>query len=143
MANKKIGGLGEIALRVNDLDASQAFYAEKIGLELMRRFETSAFFKIADGFAGHTQILALFDRAGSDNTDNYNPPSQSHTTIDHIAFTINLADFYSEQERLEAAGVPTRTSIHTWVQWRSLYVNDPDGNTVEFVCLDPSIPKTG
>ena len=61
--NSKIGGLGEVALRVNDLDASQTFYAEKIGLELMRRFPTSAFFKIADGFAGHTVILALFDRS--------------------------------------------------------------------------------
>lgn len=136
--NKKIGMLGEIALSVADLDASQTFYTDKIGLELMRRFETSAFFKIADGYAGHTQILALFDRSA-----NLDKPEQQRTTLDHIAFTVALEDFESEQQRLEAAGVPTRTTTHAWVQWRSLYVKDPDGNTIELVCYDPSIPKEG
>lgn len=138
MAHKKIGGLGEIAFRVNNLDASQAFYEDKISLELIRRFDTSAFFKIADGFAGHTQILALFDRSADPNGQ---PPSQAHTTVDHIAFTVDVKDFESEKARLEAAGLETRTSIHAWVQWRSLYVTDPDENSVEFVCFDPSIPK--
>jgi len=131
--NKKIGMLGEIALSVADLDASQAFYTDKIGLELMRRFESSAFFKIAEGYAGHTQILALFDRSAV-----LDKPEQKRTTLDHIAFTIALEDFESEQERLEAAGVPTSTTTHGWVQWRSLYVDDPDGNTVELVCFDPN-----
>lgn len=138
MAKTKIGGLGEIAFRVTDLEASQAFYADKIGLELMRRFETSAFFKVADGFAGHTQILALFDRSAVPNSQ---PPSKAHTTVDHIAFTIDLKDFESEKARLQAAGLGVTTTIHAWVQWRSLYVSDPDGNTIEFVCYDPSIPK--
>jgi catechol-2,3-dioxygenase len=57
-----VRALGEVALRVNDLDNSQAFYADVIGLELMRRFEHAAFFRIAEGYAGHTAILALFDR---------------------------------------------------------------------------------
>ena len=131
--NERIGGLGEVALRVNDLDASQAFYAEKIGLELMRRFPTSAFFKIGDGFAGHTVILALFDRSSR--------VGQGKTTLDHLAFTIDIADFATEKARLESLGVPTRETTHGWVQWRSIYVEDPDGNTVEFVAFDPSIPK--
>jgi hypothetical protein len=29
------------------------------------------------------------------------------------------------------------TATHDWVQWRSLYVEDPDGNDVELVCYDP------
>lgn len=33
-----VRALGEVALRVNDLDKSQAFYADVISLELMRRF---------------------------------------------------------------------------------------------------------
>ncbi len=53
-----VRALGEVALRVNDLDKSQAFYAEVIGLQLMRRFEQAAFFRIADGYAGHTAVLA-------------------------------------------------------------------------------------
>jgi catechol-2,3-dioxygenase len=124
-----VRALGEVALRVNDLDNSQAFYAEVIGLELMRRFEQAAFFRIADGYAGHTTILALFDRETS--------VEQARTTVDHIAFTIALSDYEAEKRRLEGLGLGVTTATHEWVHWRSLYIEDPDGNEVELVCYDP------
>lgn len=132
----KIKGLGEIAFRVEDLDGMQRFYQEVIGLPLMRRFDTSAFFKIADGIEGHTQILALFDRQADANYTNIDP---AKTTVDHIAFAISLADFDAECERLRSLGLSVRTTTHAWVKWRSLYVDDPEGNLVEFVCYDESI----
>jgi len=135
-ATRPIAALGEIALRVTNLDAMQRFYESVIGLELMKRFETSAFFKIAEGYQGHTQILALFDRAG---TPGYTGLDAARTTVDHIAFTIALADFWPEVARLEALGQSVSTTTHAWVQWRSLYVTDPEGNSVELVCFDPSI----
>ena len=58
-----IRGLGEIALRVNNLDAMQKFYEKVIGLQLMTRVPNCAFFRIADGYGGDTQVLALFDRS--------------------------------------------------------------------------------
>ncbi|RMH18314.1 MAG: VOC family protein, partial [Acidobacteria bacterium] len=45
----RIKALGEIALRVADLDAMQRFYEQVIGLPLLRRFPRAAFFKIAGG----------------------------------------------------------------------------------------------
>jgi catechol 2,3-dioxygenase len=132
---RPVGGLGEIALRVDDLDAMQRFYAEVIGLELMRRFEASAFFRIADGYAGHTQILALFDRRDSQAE----PPRAAATSVDHVAFAIPLAAYASERARLEALGLKVDTAEHGWVRWRSLYVSDPEGNRVELVCFDPSV----
>jgi catechol-2,3-dioxygenase len=51
-----VRGLGEIALRVNDLAAMQQFYEQVIGLPLMTRFPNSAFFMIADGHGGHTRL---------------------------------------------------------------------------------------
>src|SRR5690348_11896523 len=57
-----VRGLGEIAFRVSNLDATQKFYEEVLGLPLMTRVPNCAFFKIADGYGGHTQVLALFDR---------------------------------------------------------------------------------
>ena len=137
-AHRPIAALGEIALRVDDLDTMQYFYASVIGLELMKRFETSAFFKIGEGYAGHTQILALFDRAG---TPGYTGLDAPRTTVDHIAFTIALADFWPEVARLKALGLSVSTTTHAWVQWRSLYVDDPEGNTVELVCFDPGIEQ--
>src|SRR5215470_15778850 len=60
--HRTIKGLGEIALRVEDLDTMQHFYEEVIGLELIKRFHNASFLKLADGYDGHTQVLALFDR---------------------------------------------------------------------------------
>ena len=132
----RIKALGEIALRVEDLDNMQKFYEEVIGLPLMKRFDNSAFFKIADGFEGHTQILALFNRTDSAN---YSGLDAEKTTVDHIAFAISLDDFEPEKRRLEQRGLQVNTAEHAWVHWRSLYVNDPEGNCVEFVCYDDSV----
>ncbi len=134
--DSKIKGLGEIAFRVDDLDVMQTFYSEIVGLPLLKRFDNSAFFKIADGIEGHTQILALFDR--SDEPD-YIGPDSARTTVDHIAFAISLQDFAAEKERLQAHGLKVDTSEHSWVHWRSLYINDPEGNRVEWVCYDPDV----
>ena len=131
-----VRGLGEIALRVNNLDAMQRFYEEVIGLPLMTRVPTCAFFKIADGYGGHTQVLALFDRAQSPG---YRGTDAATSTIDHIAFEIALTDFADERKRLEASGLQVETAEHAWVRWRSLYVTDPEGNQVELVCYDGSV----
>jgi len=130
-----VRGLGEIALRVNDLAAMQQFYEQVIGLPLMTRFPNSAFFKIAEGYGGHTQVLALFDRSQSPG---YRGTDAATSTIDHIAFEIPLADFADELKRLKSLGLEVETAYHAWVYWRSLYVTDPEGNQVELVCYDRS-----
>ena len=131
-----VRGLGEIALRVNDLNAMQKFYEEIIGLPLMTRVPNCAFFKIAEGYGGHTQVLALFDRSESPG---YHGTDAATSTIDHIAFEISLADFADEKKRLKALGLQVETAEHAWVHWRSLYVTDPEGNQVELVCYDESV----
>ena len=131
-----IRGLGEIALRVRNLEAMQKFYEDVIGLHLLRRFPNSAFFKIAEGHGGHTQVLALFDRSAESD---YRAPDAASSTIDHIAFEISLADFAAELARLKSLGIKVETSEHAWVHWRSLYVTDPEGNQVEFVCYDETV----
>ena len=128
--------LGEIALRVVNLEKMQQFYEEVIGLELMKRFPHAAFFKIAEGLAGHTQILALFDRKAEPD---YAGLDSAKTTVDHIAFAIALEDFENEKVRLEELGMVVRTSTHAWVHWRSLYLSDPEENLVEFVCYDEAV----
>jgi len=131
-----VRGLEEIALRVNNLDAMQKFYTEVVGLALIKRFPNAAFLKIADGCGGHIQVLALFDRSQSLG---YRRIDAATSTIDHIAFEIPLADFEHEKKRLEALGLEVETAEHTWVHWRSLYVDDPEGNKVEMVCYDSSV----
>jgi hypothetical protein len=76
-------------------------------------------------------VLALFDRK--------TPVEQAHSTVDHLAFTIALADYEAEKQRLEALGLTVTAATHEWVHWRSLYIADPDGNEVELVCYDPQV----
>ena len=58
---RRVKGLGEVSIRVRDLDAVHKFYEEVVGLEVLRRDESFVFFKVAEGYGGHTQNLALFD----------------------------------------------------------------------------------
>lgn len=135
-----IKGLGEVALQVNDLDRMIDFYQDIVGLPLLKRFDHAAFFKVADGIAGHTQVIALFDRTQSESAAP-SPIAYRRPPLDHLAFGIELADYEAELNRLRSLSVEVRADTHNWVQWRSLYVTDPEGNFVEWVCFDPSIPQ--
>ena len=130
-----IQGLGEIGLRVNDLERMADFYEHVIGLERWQRFEGGLFFRIAEGFAGHTRVLGLFDRRDRDPV----PPQSAASTLDHFAFEISLAAYESERQRLEGLGLSVRTRQFPAFHWRALFIEDPEGNTVELVCYDPSV----
>ena len=56
---RRVKGLGEVSIRVRDLDAMQKFYEEVIGLEVLRRDESFVFFKVAEGYGGHTESRTL------------------------------------------------------------------------------------
>ena len=107
------------------------FYERVVGLELMRQFPGIAFFRLGEGYGGHTTILALFDRDTA--------VGRERTTLDHFAFTIDIEDYETERKRLETAGLEVRSVVFEWVGWRSLFFRDPEGNQVEFVCRDPKL----
>ncbi len=142
-----VKAIGEIALRVNDLGKMQKFYEEVIGLEVFKRFPKAVFFRIADGYEGHPQALVLFDRSEKQTGAQIQKStphgvSQAHSTLDHLAFEIDLEEYEREHNRLEQLGLSVETKLFEWVGWRSLYISDPEGNTVEFVCYDSSIKKS-
>ena len=137
---RRIKGLGEVSIRVRDLDAMHKFYEEVVGLEVLRRDESFVFFKIAEGYGGHTQNLALFEASNTMFLDNkaeqLNP---QETTLHHIALNVALEDFESEKMRLEGLGLKVDATVHEWLHVRSLYFPDPEGNLLEFVCYDASV----
>ncbi len=123
--------LGELALRVNDLAAVVAFYRDVVGLKVWREYSDCVFFEIAEGVTGHPQTLALFDRGVDVGTE--------RTTLDHLAFVIDRDDYDARRAQLERLGLDVTAKEFPSFQWRSLFVRDPDGNTVEFVCYDASV----
>ena len=139
-SDRRIKGLGEVSIRVKNLDAMHKFYEEVVGLEELRRDESFVFFKVAEGYGGHSQNLALFDVT---NISLFNPRapqiSAEQTTLHHIALNISLEDFESEKMRLEGLGLKINATVHEWLHVRSQYFYDPEGNHLEFVAYDETV----
>jgi catechol-2,3-dioxygenase len=130
-SDRRIKGLGEVSICVKNLDAMSKFYQDVVGLQVLRREESFVFFKVAEGYGGHTQNLALFD-----TTTELNPEA---TTLHHIALNVALEDFESEKMRLENMGLKVNATVHEWLHVRSMYFSDPEGNSLEFVAYDETV----
>ncbi len=139
-SDRTVKGLGEVSILVQDLGVMQGFYRDVVGLEVLRQEEDYVFFKIAEGYGGHTQNLALFDAANRTFLEDKSQLlSKRQTTLHHIALNVALADFESEKRRLEGLGLRVHATEHAWIHVRSLYFADPEGNTLELVAYDDSV----
>ena len=138
-STRPIKALGEVVLRIRNLDTVQEFYENVVGLELLARFEnTMVFFQIGPD---HAQSLALCDQSGEADhrSRHYDGLDPDKSTLNHIAFTISASDYEAEKQRLQNLGWDVETGEHPWVHYRSLYIADPERNVVEFVCYDASV----
>jgi catechol 2,3-dioxygenase len=132
-------GVGEIVLRVRNLDIMIGFYRRTLGLELLRRFgDEIAFLRVAEGYGGHTQIIGFFR---DDMPSNFRRrPWEGHepgrTTLHHFALEIARDEYDQALAHLAELGIETDTAVHAWIGWRSIYFRDPKENTVELVCFD-------
>ena len=138
--------LGEIAIRCADMSAMVAFYETVIGLERLYGDHNSAivFFRIAEGFGGHTQVLALFHHAvaprpglhpiGADR-----PVTGGGSALHHIALSLPFEEQDAVLRWYDEIGQPYRIEEFGWIGWRGIFTEDPEGNTVELVAYDPSL----
>ena len=138
-----VRALGEIAIRCIDHAAMVAFYRDVIGLEPMRDPENDpiAFFRIADGFEGHTAVLALFrndiEGAGRTRASDQPPKTGPASSLHHIALSLPWAEQDAVIAWYEDLGMEYHVETFDWVGWRGVFTFDPDGNTVELVARDP------
>ena len=130
--------IAEVGLRVKDLAQMVGFYQEVLGLEIVRAYPKHVFLKAGEldsplGRGGHPQLLVLFDRDLRLEID--------LTTLDHLAFEIPLDEFETERMRLPGMGLEfvekTWSSEYAWLRARSLFFDDPEGNTVELIAYAP------
>jgi catechol 2,3-dioxygenase-like lactoylglutathione lyase family enzyme len=129
-------------IRVGDLDRSIDFYTNVINLEVYAAFGSVTFLKIDDDFEGHPQLLAIFQKnhtfSGPKDL-NTDTASSKMGTLHHFAFVIDQGGFDIEKVRLASENVELWFTEHKQFGWRSMYLFDPDGNSVEYVCYDPAI----
>ena len=141
-----VRALGEIAIRCDNLAGMAAFYGDVLGLERMEGNASSGivFFRIAEGFGGHTQVLALFEktaagRPGLHPTGSDAPETGARSSLHHIALTIPYHEQDAAMAWYEKLGKSYRVEQFDWVGWRGIFTEDPEGNTVELVAFDPSM----
>jgi len=120
----KVQQLGHVVLKVRDRDRSEQFYTGVLGLPIAARMDAPAMTFFTLGNHHDFAIVAV----GADGPDAVpNSPG-----LFHVAFKVGdtTDDLRQTKEQLDALGVEIAGIMdHTVSQ--SIYVNDPDGNTIE------------
>lgn len=138
----QIGNLGEIAIRCRDYFAMVAFYRDTLGLPVLSEpIPGITFYRLGEGYRGHTQVLALFRHdVRREGQAVPLPDTGERSSLHHIALGIAAADQQVAETWLVSRGCPAHYEDFPWIGWRGLFTTDPDGNTVELVAYVGSDP---
>jgi lactoylglutathione lyase len=133
-----IRGLFEAHLTVSDLDRSIRFYRDVLGLPLAQQIpeRNVAFFWVP---TSDTAMLGLWSIGTS--------PLQMRL---HIAFSVELEQVLASVGRLRDAGLTPLDGggkpvdepvVLCWMPAASVYFDDPDGHSLEFIAMLPDRPR--
>lgn len=126
-----ITSLAEIVLWTADKEKSLGFYQKLLGLELISPPTLpNAFLRAGDSGVGIPQMIVLVPM----RPEMLDQPRRGQ--LHHIAFALTPDGFDAQQAALHAAGLATRGGKHPVLACRTFYVDDPDGNEVEFICKE-------
>jgi catechol 2,3-dioxygenase-like lactoylglutathione lyase family enzyme len=114
-------GIDHVALAVADLDRSEAFYRDVLGLERAHEQWDPPRMLSSGG-----SVVALFPAA------EYGDASPAH--ILHIALRVDRRNFEAARTELEGRGIESRFSDHGLAH--SIYVEDPDGYRLELTTYE-------
>ncbi len=121
----KIQSLGHVVLNVTDRQRSEHFYSDLLGLPVVARFDEQGM-KMAFFSLGNHHDLAISEVGAVSTTATTDGPG-----LNHVAFCIgdNLDQLKEAKVHLEAAGIKLMPIDHDVT--KSLYFDDPDGNSIE------------
>jgi catechol 2,3-dioxygenase-like lactoylglutathione lyase family enzyme len=117
----RVAGLDHVVLRVADLQRSIAFYGDVLGCPIERTLEQP---KLVQLRAGTSMIDLVPGEPGE-------PPVRN---MDHFAIRIERMDVEAVQAHLSRHGIdPGKVQRRYGAEGygSSIYITDPDGNTVE------------
>ena len=116
--------IGHVHLKVSDLERSEAFYRDIIGLDVMVRRGDKAAFLSAGGYHHHLGLNTWQSAGGT-------PPPAGHTGLFHTAFLFpDRKSLAAVVQRVIDAGVPLDGLSDHGVS-EAVYLRDPDENGVE------------
>jgi catechol-2,3-dioxygenase len=131
---KRVVGISEIVLWARDKEQAVAFYRDLIGLEVISPPTLpNVFLKVGEGHAGIPQMIVLVPKTEAVKAQ------PSGYQLHHLALELPEEAFDAQHAALVAAGYQPRPGVHPVLASRTMYVDDPDGNEVEFICRAPAV----
>ncbi len=116
--------VGDVHLKVADLERALSFYCGLLGFEIMQRLGDSAAFLSAGGYHHHIALNTWESLGGS-------PPPGSTTGLYHMAIVYpTRTALAGALHRVLAAGLPLEGATDHGVS-ESIYLRDHDENGVE------------
>ena len=130
---KQVVGISEIVLWTADKERALAFYRDLLGLDVISPPTlANTFLQVGEGHAGIPQMIVLVPKPAD-------VLAQPHGyQLHHMALELPEAAFAAQHAALTAAGYTPRPGKHPVLASRTMYVDDPDGNEVEFICRAPA-----
>ena len=122
--------LGHVVLKVRDLERSEKFYAEALGLQVAARMDDPpiTFFTLGNH---HDFAIVAVGHGGPD-------VSATSPGLAHVAFKVgnSTEELRRAKAHFDALGVKIAAVLEHTVS-QSIYIDDPDGNSIE-VYVDTS-----
>ena len=124
--------IGHVHLKVSDLDRSMKFYRDVLGFEVQQYYGKGAAYLSAGGYHHHIGLNTWESRGGT-------PPPSRSTGLYHVGILYpSRKELAIAVKRLIDHGVAIDSMSDQGVS-ESVYVRDPDFNSLELYCdRDPS-----
>lgn len=122
--------IDHIVLRVVDLDAMLAFYCEVLGCTLERRQDEIGLIQLRAG----RSLIDLVTLDGKLGLEGGAAPGREGRNVDHFCFRVEPFDAAGIHAHLTKHGVavgPVESRYGAEGEGPSMYVDDPEGNTIE------------
>ena len=123
-----ISGLHHAMLTVSDLERSNNFYADLLGLKTFRALPD-------DGVAGAKVIFSLPDGnyfgIVQHSLGDHSRFNEMRTGLDHVSFTVNAEELTAWQQRFAEAGIPSSEPAPAASGELVIVVRDPDNIQIQ------------
>jgi glyoxylase I family protein len=122
----RVTGLDHVVLRVSDMDRAIEFYERVLGLHVERRLSEIGLVQLRAGSA----MIDLVPQKAGEEPDR----TMDRRNMDHYAVRIDSMDVAALTAHLRRCGIDpgeVRRRYGAEGYGSSIYITDPDGNTVE------------
>ena len=126
----KLLTLDHVVLRIADLDRSLAFYVDVLGCSIEKRQEELGLIQLRAG----ASLIDLVPLAGKLGREGGAGPKAEGRNVDHFAIEIDPFDEAKIRAHLEDHGIAIGEIARRYGAkgfGQSIYIEDPDGNSVE------------